>query len=165
MLRELVGIGTLGAVKVHSSNVTPGRTRDDELVSNGWTILDISSARATAARAASQLAREAALEERFWADVMAVRNAGWAVCRLPHEHHTLGVRFGFSECWSFYLGICYTPGHPSLCYYTSQVLHFLNSDSLLIVSLFQLLPSFEITALLRCDGPPTALFDSTLLAF
>ncbi|KAL6889730.1 subunit 17 of mediator complex domain-containing protein [Trichoderma longibrachiatum] len=96
-LREMVGIGTLGADRLHDSNVTPAKTKDQEAVAMGWTIMEINKTRDSAEDAAAFLEKEIAAESRYWEDIVSVKKAGWSVCKVPQERHTLGVRFGFSE--------------------------------------------------------------------
>ncbi|KAH6605181.1 rna polymerase ii mediator complex component srb4 [Trichoderma cornu-damae] len=99
-LREMVGIGTLGADRLNDSNVTPARTRDQEAVAMGWTLMEINKTRDSAEEAAAFLQKEVTAESKYWEDLIAVKNAGWSVCRVPQERQTLGVRFGFSEAAS-----------------------------------------------------------------
>lgn len=96
-LRDMVGIGTLGADKLNEPNTNEARTKALEEVAIGWTLLEINKTRDAAEDATSLLEREVEIESRYWEDVMAVKKAGWSTCRVPHERHTLGVRFGFSE--------------------------------------------------------------------
>ncbi|KAM3533906.1 hypothetical protein MY4038_002784 [Beauveria bassiana] len=107
-LRELVGIGTMGADRLDDANTTPAKTRDCETVAMGWTLMEISRTRDAAEDAAAFLGAEMAAEGRYWEGVMGVRQAGWSVCRVPgggggsgsgSDAHApgLGVRFGFSE--------------------------------------------------------------------
>lgn len=96
-LRDMVGIGTLGADRLHDSNVTPAKTKDQEAVAMGWTIMEINKTRDSAEEAAAFLDKEIAAESKYWEDIVSVKKAGWSVCKVPQERHTLGVRFGFSE--------------------------------------------------------------------
>ncbi|KAI0475836.1 subunit 17 of mediator complex-domain-containing protein [Xylariaceae sp. FL0804] len=96
-LRDLVGIGTLGASKLHQSNVTPAQTQDDIAVATGWRIMGNTGMMDSVLASAQRLEKEMELETKYWADVLAVSDDGWAVCSLPQDPHTLGVRFGFSE--------------------------------------------------------------------
>ncbi|KAM3508173.1 hypothetical protein MY11210_006835 [Beauveria gryllotalpidicola] len=99
-LRELVGIGTMGADRLDDANTTPAKTRDCEAVAVGWTLMEISRTRDAAEDAAAFLGAEMAAEGRYWEGVMGVRQAGWSVCRVPGgsgDAAGLGVRFGFSE--------------------------------------------------------------------
>ncbi|KAL6854241.1 subunit 17 of mediator complex domain-containing protein [Trichoderma novae-zelandiae] len=96
-LRDMVGIGTLGADRLNDSNVTPAKTKDQEAVAMGWTIMEINKTRDSAEEAASFLEKEIAAESKYWEDIVSVKKAGWSVCKVPQERHTLGVRFGFSE--------------------------------------------------------------------
>lgn len=96
-LREMVGIGTLGADKLSDSNSTPAKTKDQEAVAMGWTLMEINKTRDSAEEAAAFLEKEINAESKYWEDIISVKKAGWSVCRVPQERHTLGVRFGFSE--------------------------------------------------------------------
>ncbi|KAL7900789.1 subunit 17 of mediator complex domain-containing protein [Trichoderma sp. SZMC 28014] len=96
-LRDMVGIGTLGADKLNDSNATPAKTKDKEAVAMGWTLLEINKTRDSAEEAASFLEKEINSESKYWQDIVGVKKAGWSISRVPQERHTLGVRFGFSE--------------------------------------------------------------------
>ncbi|KAI1212506.1 subunit 17 of mediator complex-domain-containing protein [Annulohypoxylon truncatum] len=96
-LRELVPIGSLGASKVNASNITEPRKQDDVAVATGWRLMGINNTVDSVVAAAEKLEKDMELEAKYWADILAVSENGWAVCALPHEPHTLGVRFGFAE--------------------------------------------------------------------
>ncbi|KAJ4145450.1 hypothetical protein LMH87_004300 [Akanthomyces muscarius] len=96
-LRDMVGIGTLGADRLDDANTTPAKTADQAAVALGWTLTEINRARDAADDATAFLTAEMAAEGRYWEGVMGIRQAGWSVCRMPQERQTLGVRFGFSE--------------------------------------------------------------------
>ncbi|KAI5867456.1 subunit 17 of mediator complex-domain-containing protein [Durotheca rogersii] len=96
-LRDLVGIGTLGASKLKESNVTDARRQDDLAVAKGWRVMGIDNMVDSIVASAEKLEKEMELETKYWADVLSVSESNWAVCALPQERHTLGVRFGFAE--------------------------------------------------------------------
>ncbi|RDA86069.1 hypothetical protein CP532_1270 [Ophiocordyceps camponoti-leonardi (nom. inval.)] len=96
-LRDMVGIGTLGVDRLDEPTVDEERSKDAGQVAVGWTLMEINRTRDAAVEAAALLEKEVDIESRYWSDVMAVKNAGWSICRVPHQRHTLGVRFGFSE--------------------------------------------------------------------
>ncbi|GJC97118.1 RNA polymerase II mediator complex component SRB4 [Colletotrichum higginsianum] len=100
-LREWTGIGTLGIAKREDNEEQKQRdaerAKDNRDVSLGWALLDIETTKASADKAASHLSKEVEREAKYWNEVLAVHQAGWSMCRLPAERHTLGVRFGFSE--------------------------------------------------------------------
>lgn len=99
-LREMVGIGTLGATNLSSSNLSRERVQENKLVATGRKLLDINKTADSILSAASRLQKEISLETKYWAEVRAVSDSGWSVSRVPHEPHTMGVKFGFSECES-----------------------------------------------------------------
>ncbi|KAL3965048.1 hypothetical protein ACCO45_002052 [Purpureocillium lilacinum] len=96
-LRDMVGIGTLGADRLDEPSVDEAKEKAQEEVAIGWTLMEINKTRNAAEAASSFLEREVDTESRYWEEVMAVKKAGWSMCRVPQERHTLGVRFGFSE--------------------------------------------------------------------
>lgn len=141
-LRDMVGIGTLGADKLNDSNVTPAKTKDKEAVAMGWTLLEINKTRDSAEEAASFLEKEINSESKYWEDIVGVKKAGWSISRVPQERHTLGVRFGFSE-GTFRLELCVQGGDANL--------------------LSQLPPSLKITVWRQCGVATMALQISTLV--
>ncbi|KAI0125289.1 RNA polymerase II mediator complex component SRB4 [Xylariales sp. AK1849] len=96
-LRDLVGLGVLGASKLQESNITAVRAKDDTAVGTGWRLMGINKMVDNILADAERLEKEISLETKYWADVHAVSENGWAVASLPYEPHTLGVRFGFAE--------------------------------------------------------------------
>lgn len=96
-LRELVGIGTLGADRVEASNVTPEMAEDKQNIAVGMTLMEINTTRDFAQDAARFLKQEMEAEGKYWEEVIKVQANGWSIGKLPNERHTLGVRFGFSE--------------------------------------------------------------------
>jgi mediator of RNA polymerase II transcription subunit 17 len=97
-LREMVGIGTLGATNLTSSDLVQTRMQEDKLLGTGRKLLDIRQTADSLLSAASRLQEEIGRETKYWTDVLAVSNSGWSVSKLPTEQHTMGVKFGFSEC-------------------------------------------------------------------
>lgn len=96
-LRDMVGIGTVGADKLDDSNITDEKTRDQENTAMGWMIEEIKKTQSSTIAASAFLDRELTAEGKFWEEIMAVQKSGWAICKVPRERQTLGVRFGFSE--------------------------------------------------------------------
>jgi len=108
-LRDMVGIGTLGADNLAASTLSDDRLRDHKLVTTGWKLLDIERTVNSVVASASELRKEIELETKYWADVLAVSESGWAVSRLPNERQTLGVKFGFSEAAAEFRNISSAP--------------------------------------------------------
>ncbi|KUI57629.1 Mediator of RNA polymerase II transcription subunit 17 [Cytospora mali] len=96
-LRDLVGLGTLGADKLATSNIDDARLRDNKLVATGCKFADIDRTVESVLTSASRLQKEISVETKYWAEVLAVSDKGWSVTRVPNEPETLGVRYGFSE--------------------------------------------------------------------
>ncbi|KAG5942798.1 hypothetical protein E4U60_007127 [Claviceps pazoutovae] len=97
-LRDMVGIGTLGADRLDEPTAKPPQQpAEQEEVAMGLTLMQINQARDAADETGKFLQREVEVEGRYWRDIVAVKEAGWAICRMPKERHTLAVKFGFSE--------------------------------------------------------------------
>lgn len=97
-LRDLVGIGTLGATMLDAPTpMTQSRVSDHKMVAIGKRLMDLNKAADTALATSKRLQREISLETKYWSEVLGVGDAGWQTFRLPHEPQTLGVKFGFSN--------------------------------------------------------------------
>ena len=97
VLRDAVGLGTLGADKIQAPRVTEAQKEENKRIAKGWKIQSLNSAVDSILASATRLEKEIELETKYWEQVLAVSENGWAICRLPNEKHTLGVRYGFFE--------------------------------------------------------------------
>jgi mediator of RNA polymerase II transcription subunit 17 len=75
-LRELVGMGTLGADKLYAPRMTDAQKQDNKQVAKGWKSQSVDKTVDSILASASRLEKEIEVETK---------------------RHTLGVRFGFSE--------------------------------------------------------------------
>ncbi|KAK4102955.1 hypothetical protein N658DRAFT_495031 [Parathielavia hyrcaniae] len=97
-LRDMVGIGTLGATLLEAPTVmTQKRVPDNKMVAIGKRLMDLMKAADAALAASKRLQREILLETKYWSMVLGVSENGWQTFRLPHEPQTMGVKFGFSN--------------------------------------------------------------------
>lgn len=99
-LRDAVGMGTLGADKLQNSRLTNAQKLDNKQIAKGWKTQSLNKTVDSILASATRLEKEIESETKYWEQVLAVSDNGWAVCRLPNDKHTLGVRYGFSECRS-----------------------------------------------------------------
>ncbi|KAA8568906.1 hypothetical protein EYC84_007883 [Monilinia fructicola] len=90
-------MGTLGAEKTQASRVTEEQKQENKKIAKGWKASNLSKTVDSILASATRLEKEIDAETKYWEQVLAVSESGWAVCRLPQEKHTLGVRFGFAE--------------------------------------------------------------------
>jgi mediator of RNA polymerase II transcription subunit 17 len=97
-LREAVALGTLGADRVNDSRITKTQKQENRRVARGWKLQSLTDTVDSVLASATRLEQEIEKETKYWEQILAVSEKGWAVCRIPQETHTLGVRFGFSEC-------------------------------------------------------------------
>ncbi|ESZ89615.1 hypothetical protein SBOR_9999 [Sclerotinia borealis F-4128] len=96
-LRELAGMGTLGADKTVQSRITDVQKQENKRIAKGWKASNLNKTVDSILASATRLEKEIDAETKYWEQVLAVSESGWAVCRLPQEKHTLGVRYGFVE--------------------------------------------------------------------
>lgn len=97
-LRDMVGIGTIGATMLHGpTTMAQSRVSDHKMVAIGKRLIDLNKAADTALATSKRLQREITLETKYWSEVLGVGEEGWQTFRLPHEPQTLGVKFGFSN--------------------------------------------------------------------
>jgi mediator of RNA polymerase II transcription subunit 17 len=100
-LKANIPTGTLGADKVQGSRLTEAQKIANKKVAKGWKIQSLNKTVDGILASAARLESEIQVETKYWEQVLAVSEKGWAVCQLPQERHTLAVRFGFSECKSY----------------------------------------------------------------
>jgi mediator of RNA polymerase II transcription subunit 17 len=96
-LRSLIGTGTLGMDKLHAPRITSAIQEENKKTAKGWKVQGLNKSVDSILAAAERLKTEVEHETIFWGQVLAISDNHWAVCRLPYDKHTLGVRFGFSE--------------------------------------------------------------------
>ena len=103
-LREAVPMGSLGADKLSASRYTDAEKLDNRQVAKAWKVQSLSKTVDTILESATRLEKEIEKETKYWEQILSVSDAGWALCRLRNEKHTLGVRFGFTEGIFFHQG-------------------------------------------------------------
>ena len=96
-LRDAVALGTLGVDKIHDSRVTKAQRDSNRRIAKGWKIQCLNRTVDSILASATRLEKEIESETKYWEQVLAIDEKGWAICRIPQERHTLGVRFGFLE--------------------------------------------------------------------
>ncbi|KAL4932517.1 mediator of RNA polymerase II transcription subunit 17 [Aspergillus undulatus] len=96
-LKTAVPLGTLNAEVVNPSPKPDSTLKDINSVARGWRLQNFNSAASKLLIASSRLEAEVDSETRYWNEVLAVKEKGWKVCRLPREGQALGVQYGFLE--------------------------------------------------------------------
>lgn len=96
-LKQHVPLGSLGAEKVQAPQESPEIVKDQRSICQGWKLQSLNCAADALIKSASRLEAEVEQETRYWEQILAIDSKGWALCRMPREKHTLGVRFGFME--------------------------------------------------------------------
>ncbi|KAJ5773757.1 Mediator complex subunit Med17 [Penicillium paradoxum] len=96
-LKQVAPLGSLNAEVVNPPPKPESTTQDISIVSRGWRIQNFNAAANKLLQAASRLETEVASETRYWNEVLAVKDKGWKISRLPRERQALGVQYGFLE--------------------------------------------------------------------
>ena len=96
-LKQNMPMGSLGAAVMQAPQVTDEDKHDDEVVSLGWKMQSLGNTADSLLKSATRLKQEIEYETRYWEQVLAIKEEGWSLCRLPREKHTLAVRYGFAE--------------------------------------------------------------------
>ncbi|KAJ5163936.1 Mediator complex subunit Med17 [Penicillium coprophilum] len=96
-LKQVAPLGSLNAEVVNPPPKSESTSKDISTVSRGWRIQNFNAAANKLLQAASRLETEVASETRYWNEVLAVKDKGWKVSRLPRERQALGVQYGFLE--------------------------------------------------------------------
>lgn len=131
ILKQVAPLGSLNAEVVNPPPKPESTAKDIKTVSRGWRLQNFDAAANRLLDAATRLESEVASETRYWEEVLAVKNKGWKVCRLPRERQALGVQYGFME----------GKDHESACYVCR------------ITDWLQRPLSSATGDLQRCDGP------------
>ncbi len=124
VLREMVGIGTLSVGRVANAAQTAralqkrhgnaisaaerqildeanrqdaSRLLERKIEATGWQLVALDRASDKLAVVSKRLRAEMRREQTYWAEILAVRQRGWALSRMPGEPNVLRVKFGFSE--------------------------------------------------------------------
>lgn len=95
-LRDAVPVGCLGYDRIVRKEDKFAR-REDAIVARAWKVEGLNSAAETLRNAADRLAADVKRETKYWEGVLAIRNDGWLITRMPLEKNVLGVRYGFAE--------------------------------------------------------------------
>lgn len=96
-LKQNLPLGSLGGEVIQAPQVSELEKRNAKLASIGWRMKSLNSAADSLLKSASRLEEEVGKETRYWSQVLAVKEKGWSLSRLPREKHTLGVRYGCAE--------------------------------------------------------------------
>ncbi|KAL1894413.1 RNA polymerase II mediator complex subunit [Sporothrix stenoceras] len=118
IVRDKAGIGTLSAGRVANAQQAVRALRgrfgevhglDETTKFNaqrliehktecvGWQLLAMDRASEVLKFGRKRLRVEMRREERYWSEVLAVRDKGWNLSRMPGQRRVLRVKFGFSE--------------------------------------------------------------------
>lgn len=96
-LKQMVPLGSLGAEVVQVPQVSAVERHNEDMTVIGWRMQSLHGTVDSLLNSATRLEQEMEREARYWEQVLAVKEKGWSLHRLPREKHTLGVRYGFAE--------------------------------------------------------------------
>ncbi|KAL2002159.1 hypothetical protein VTN02DRAFT_514 [Thermoascus thermophilus] len=96
-LKQTVPMGSLNTDVIKTPQRSESAKKDTKTVSRGWKLESFNAAANKLLKSASRLEEEVAAETKYWGEVLAVKDKGWKVCRVPREKQVLGVQYGFLE--------------------------------------------------------------------
>jgi mediator of RNA polymerase II transcription subunit 17 len=96
-LKQMVPLGSLNVDVIRTPQKSESTEKDTEAIARGWKLEGYNAAANKLLKAAARLESEVAAETKYWDEVLAVKDKGWKVCRLPRERQALGVQYGFLE--------------------------------------------------------------------
>ncbi|GAQ10081.1 mediator of RNA polymerase II transcription subunit 17 [Aspergillus lentulus] len=96
-LKQVAPLGSLNSEIISPPPKSEAVVKDTKSVSRGWRLQSFNAAADKLLKSASRLENEVASETRYWHEVLAVKDKGWKLCRLPRQGQTLGVQYGFLE--------------------------------------------------------------------
>ncbi|KAL4988862.1 mediator of RNA polymerase II transcription subunit 17 [Aspergillus falconensis] len=96
-LKSAAPLGSLNAEVVNPPPRPDSTLKDIKSVARGWRLQNFNSAASKLLNAGSRLETEVNSETKYWNEVLAVKEKGWKICRLPREGQALGVQYGFLE--------------------------------------------------------------------
>ncbi|OJJ68257.1 hypothetical protein ASPBRDRAFT_47200 [Aspergillus brasiliensis CBS 101740] len=96
-LKQVAPLGSLNAEIVEPPPKSEAALQDVKTVSRGWRAQNFNAAANKLLNSATRLEKEVVSETKYWDEVLAVKEKGWKVCRLPRERTALGVQYGFLE--------------------------------------------------------------------
>ncbi|KAL4769123.1 mediator of RNA polymerase II transcription subunit 17 [Aspergillus nidulans var. acristatus] len=96
-LKSAAPLGSLNSEVVNPPPRPDSTLKDIKSVARGWRLQNFNSAANKLLNAGSRLETEVNSETKYWNEVLAVKEKGWKICRLPRESQALGVQYGFLE--------------------------------------------------------------------
>lgn len=96
-LKQQLSPGTLGVDIWQRMPTDRAREAQDEVLATNLRIQGLQESADALLSAATRLQDIVRKETAYWDQVLKISEGGWNVCRIPGQHHKLGVRFGFME--------------------------------------------------------------------
>ncbi|KAL8911889.1 MAG: hypothetical protein Q9171_003016 [Xanthocarpia ochracea] len=96
-VKQAVPFGSLGAEIMQATSDAKPDEMSEDLVGLGWRMRSLTRSADSLLTSATRLEQEIERESTYWRQVLAVKEAGWPICRLPGDRQALAVRFGFAE--------------------------------------------------------------------
>ncbi|KAI5778910.1 subunit 17 of mediator complex-domain-containing protein [Geopyxis carbonaria] len=95
-LRRIAPVGSLGFQKI-TRKIDVAAIEKDAAIAKKWKIDGLNNSADLLRRTSQRLVTEGQKEARYWEQVMAIREDGWLITRMPREKGVLGVKYGFAE--------------------------------------------------------------------
>ncbi|KAL8862418.1 MAG: hypothetical protein Q9178_001428 [Gyalolechia marmorata] len=96
-VKQAVPFDSLGAEIMQATSDAKPDEMSEDLVALGWRMRSLTRSADSLLTSATRLEQEIERESTYWRQVLAVKEAGWPICRSPGDRQALAVRFGFAE--------------------------------------------------------------------
>ncbi|KAL2827686.1 mediator of RNA polymerase II transcription subunit 17 [Aspergillus pseudoustus] len=96
-LKNAAPLGSLNSEVIDPPPRPDTALGDIKSVARGWRLQNFNNAASKLLNAGLRLNVEVDAETEYWGQVLAVKEKGWKVCRLPRDGQALGVQYGFLE--------------------------------------------------------------------
>ncbi len=96
-LQDAVPIGTLEARVMMVTPPTASESKSSDVISRAYKLQGFDNAADKIMGAATRLDEEANKEERYWDQILSIKQKGWSISKVPRDPRTLGIHFGFRD--------------------------------------------------------------------
>ncbi|KAI9663335.1 MAG: RNA polymerase II mediator complex subunit [Alyxoria varia] len=108
-LQQMLPVGLLDFDMWPQKKKTEAQEAHDKMVATGWNLKTLDGAADRLLDRASSLEKQIDKENKYWDEILSVREKGWPVRRHPKDIHAVGVNFGFVEAGPLFASRGFAP--------------------------------------------------------
>ena len=108
-LQQMCPVGTFDFDMWPQKKKTESQEAHDRMVATGWNLKTLDGAADRLLGRASSLEKQIDKENKYWDEILSVREKGWPVRRHPRDIHAVGVNFGFVEAGPLFASRGFAP--------------------------------------------------------